>query len=282
MTSDSTGWKIWQPKSEEEMGRLYMGCPIADVLPFSLAENEYLLVADEEGKIVDKRCYQGGVLRSLKYGKAENLFTGAIKPRNDYQALAMDMLADTKTKVKIIRGVYGSGKDYLMLANALYAVKKERFSKIVYIRPNVTVKGLPDIGALPGTANEKLSWTLGPMLDKVGGESGVDMLQRDGQLEIIPLLYIRGRSFENSIIYVSEGQNMTTEIAKLIIGRVGEGSELWINGDTHQSDKSIFDTDNGINKMVDKLTGNKLFAYVYLPITERSEVANLANLLDED
>ena len=50
---------------------------------------------------------------------------------------------------------------------------------------------------------------------------------------MVPLLHIRGRSFENSLIYVCEAQNITSEIAKLIISRVGEGSELWLNSDTH-------------------------------------------------
>ena len=102
-----------------------------------------------------------------------------------------------------------------------------------------------------------------------------------GALEMMPLLFIRGRSFENSIVYVSEGQNITSEIAKLIISRLGEGSELWMNGDNHQTDKKVYDQDNGILKMIDRLAGNKLFGYVYLPITERGEVANLANLLDD-
>jgi PhoH-like ATPase len=74
---------------------------------------------------------------------------------------------------------------------------------------------------------------------------------------------------------------MTTEIAKLVIGRIGEGSELWINADTHQTDKKIFDEDNGVNKMIDKLSGNALFGHVYMPKTERSSVAELATLLDD-
>ena len=74
---------------------------------------------------------------------------------------------------------------------------------------------------------------------------------------------------------------MTTEIAKLVIGRIGEGSELWINADTHQTDKKLFDEDNGVTKMIDRLAGNKLFGYVYLPKTERSSVAELATLLDD-
>ena len=75
---------------------------------------------------------------------------------------------------------------------------------------------------------------------------------------------------------------MTTEITKLILGRVGEGSELWINADNRQTDKKVFERDNGVRKLVDKLTGHPLFGYVYMPLTERSDVANLANLLDEE
>ena len=169
----------------------------------------------------------------------------------------------------------------LMIAAAMNLIDKGLFKKIIFIRPNVTVANVPDIGYLPGNEQDKLSWTLGPILDKVGGEAQLKTLLTKGTIENIPLLYIRGRSFENSIIYVTEGQNMTTEIVKLIIGRVGEGSELWINGDTSQTDKKVFDEDNGVIKMINRLSGNKLFGYVYLPITERSEVANLANLLDK-
>ena len=74
---------------------------------------------------------------------------------------------------------------------------------------------------------------------------------------------------------------MTTEIAKLVIGRIGEGSELWINADTSQTDKKIFDEDNGVTKMITRLSGNPLFGYVYMPKTERSSVAELATLLSD-
>lgn len=270
------GWKDWCP-SASELEEFYQ----TNRAPFEMKENQFLLIYNQDGEIIDKRCFQKGLFRPIKYSSCENAYTGKIRPRNDYQALAMDMLADNAVKVKVIRGVYGSGKDLLMLSQALNYLRKAKFQKIVYLRPNVIVKDLPDIGYLPGDSDDKLAWTLGPIVDKLGGDVGVQTLVNSQALEVVPLIHIRGRSFENSIIYVSEGQNMTVEIAKLIIGRVGEGSELWINGDTHQSDKKIFDTDNGINKMVERLAGNKLFGYVYLPITERSEVANLANLLDD-
>ena len=247
-----------------------------------LKENQYVLIkAAETGEIVDKYCFQNGELRQVKYNTIQNAYCGKIKPRNLQQELAMDMLIDKHSKVKLVQGVYGSGKDYLMLNQALSLVEKGKFQKIVFIRPNVTVANVPEIGYLKGTTEEKLAWTLGPFYDKVGGEDGVRMLVEQGKLELVPLLFIRGRSFDNSIIYVTEGQNITAEIAKLIISRIGDNSELWFNCDTHQVDKQVYEKDNGVNKMVERLTGNPLFAYVYLPKTERSAVAELCTLLDD-
>ena len=193
----------------------------------------------------------------------------------------MDLRQNRQITVKLLRGVYGSGKDHLMSAYASMALEKGWYDKVVYIRPSVSLKDVPETGFLKGTLQDKLGWTMGPLYDKWGGEEGVQMMLDKGQLELAPLQFIRGRSFENCLIYVSEGQNITTEIAKLLLGRVGENSVLIINGDTHQTDHKIYERDNGILKMIERLTGNKLFGYVYLSQTLRSATANLANLLDD-
>ena len=257
---------------------MYTNGRIGDYL---FKENEYLIAKNEEGEVVDKLQQKNGRLKRVPFHTLKNVYLGEVKPRNDQQELTVDLLLDPDAKIKVIKGVYGSGKDYLMLSAALQLIEKNKFKKIIFVRPNVSVRGLPDIGALPGTADEKLSWTLAPLYDKVGGEEGVAMMLQHKILESVPLLFIRGRSFEDSIIYVTEGQNMTTEIAKLVIGRIGEGSELWINADTHQTDKKMFDEDNGVQKMIERLSGNPLFGYVYMPKTERSSVAELATLLDD-
>ena len=264
--------------TNEQFSEMYTNGRIGDYL---FKENEYLIAKNEEGEVVDKLQQKHGRLKRVPFQTLKNDYLGEIKPRNDQQELTVDLLLDPDTKIKVIKGVYGSGKDYLMLSAALQLIEKNKFDKIVFVRPNVSVRGLPDIGALPGTADEKLSWTLAPLYDKVGGEEGVALMLQHKILESVPLLFIRGRSFENSIIYVTEGQNMTTEIAKLVIGRIGEGSELWINADTHQTDKKMFDEDNGVQKMIERLSGNPLFGYVYMPKTERSSVAELATLLDD-
>lgn len=65
-----------------------------------------------------------------------------------------------------------------------------------------------------------------------------------------------------------------------MIGRVGEGSQLWLEGDYSQVDKKVFEESSGMRRAVDKLQGEPLFAYVDLPQTERSATARLADKLD--
>jgi len=263
--------------NEDELAEFYAGLYDFSKIP-ELYINEYVLL--KFGDTVEKICYQGNTVRRVRWPLINGSHEDEIKPRNIYQCLAIDLLQDPQTKVKLLRGVYGSGKDMLMTGAAMSLLEKGKFKKIIFIRPNVTVANVPDIGYLPGDTNEKLAWTLGPIMDKIGGEVKLKTLLNKGTIENIPLLYIRGRSFENSIIYVTEGQNMTADTVKLLISRVGEGSELWINGDSRQVDRNIYSENNGLAKMVERLKGNPLFGYVWLPLTERGEVANLANLLD--
>ncbi|MNP27410.1 hypothetical protein D3C76_1203200 [compost metagenome] len=89
---------------------------------------------------------------------------------------------------------------------------------------------------------------------------------------------IRGRDIKNSIIYVTEFQNNTREHAQLLLGRVGEGSQLWINGDLKQTDSEVFVSNSGISAIT-KLRGNELYAQVTLDKTERSKTAELAELI---
>lgn len=238
-------------------------------------ENEYFIIGN------DAFCYQNGNFRRVAYPTITNSWNGEIKPKDVYQAAAIDMLNDEQSKVKLIRGRYGSGKTFLIFNWALGKLDHGDFKKIIFIRPNVSLKNVPEIGYLPGEVEDKLKWIYAPLYDKVGGEMGIDTLEQKGLLEMIPLLFIRGRSFENSIVLVEEAQNIDTEIAKVLLSRIGKDSVLICDGDFHQTDNRIFDKDNGLATMVDKLSGNPLFATVYLPTTHRGEVAELASLLDK-
>ena len=266
--------------SNEELADFYESD--GEVLCEQMVENQYLtLRAAGSDEVVDYYQKKDGVLRKVPFITFSSRLMGCIKPKTFEQRCAMDLLQNRDITVKIIRGVYGSGKDHLMSAYATQALESGIYSKIIYIRPSVSLRDVPETGYLKGSIQDKLGWTLGPLYDKLGGEEGVQMMIDNGQLELTPLQFIRGRSFENCLIYVSEGQNITTEVAKLLIGRVGENSALFINGDTHQTDNKIYDRDNGVLKMIERLRGNELFGYVYLSKTLRSPTANLANLLDD-
>ena len=274
---DYTGYKK-VILTDDELARIYQECKCDKV---DLVENEYLAVVNKDDEVIDKFKMKNGELKKIPYYVFGSYQTENVKPKTFEQHFAMDLLQNRQITVKLLRGVYGSGKDHLMSAYASMALEKGWYDKVVYIRPSVSLKDVPETGFLKGTLQDKLGWTMGPLYDKWGGEEGVQMMLDKGQLELAPLQFIRGRSFENCLIYVSEGQNITTEIAKLLLGRVGENSVLIINGDTHQTDHKIYERDNGILKMIERLTGNELFGYVYLSQTLRSATANLANLLDD-
>lgn len=258
--------------TDEELAEYFSGMYQFPEMP----ENQYGIVKNN-GETVAKFCYQKGQIKQVRY-PAISTSRGSITPRNDYQACAIDLLLSRDVPVKLLTGRGGAGKDLLMANAAMQLLEKGKFKKIVYIRPNVTVADVPDIGYLKGDAQSKLEWTLGPLFDKYGDKDGVNRLIKNGSLELVPLIHIRGRSFENSIVYISEGQNLTDALMELLVTRIGEGSELWINGDVAQVDKKVYRENNGIQTMQEVLTGRPEFGQVYLPIIERSKVAKLGEL----
>lgn len=133
---------------------------------------------------------------------------------------------------------------------------------------------------MPGDLWSKTQqWCL-PIADHCGGIDGVNLLIEQGKLEVVPLAFLRGRSLRNSIIYSMESENLTKEHIQLLMGRVDEGSELWIDGDVKQRDKAVFEKSKGLETMIERLAGNPYFGYVHLIKSERSKVAALADLLD--
>ena len=167
-----------------------------------------------------------------------------------------------------------------MSAAALDLLEHNKFERIVYVRNNIEVKNSKPVGFLPGTYNEKLMPFAGPLADHLGGYDGLNLMISSGKIEIVHLGIIRGRDIKNSIILCSEAENMTKEHIQLLLGRVGEGSALWINGDFKQCDAEIFRKNSGLAAAIEKLKGHPRFGYVKLLKTERSETAAMADLLD--
>ena len=263
--------------SDEEMSYFYLHL---DENIYDCIVNEYLIIRKSNGEIVDYRRWNGEEYKAISYKQINSHFMGKVKPRNPQQVLVFDMLQDKDETIKIISGKFGSGKDYLMVANALKLIEDGKFDKLIYVRNAIGVKDANEVGFLPGSKLEKLMPYAMPLADHLGGETGLEMQMMAGTIEIEHLGYIRGRDIKNSIVYVSEAENLTKEHVQLLIGRIGEGSSLWMNGDFRQTDSSVFRMNNGLLSAVQKLAGHEKFGYVQLQKTERSETASMADLLD--
>jgi len=148
-----------------------------------------------------------------------------------------------------------------------------------------------DIGFLPGDIKSKINPYMEPLWDNLKfiknqyKESESEYKQLDSMVEkeklvIAPLAYIRGRSLSDIIFIVDEAQNLTPHEIKTIITRAGENAKFVFTGDVRQIDTPYLDDkSNGLSYIIDKLSGNELFAQVELVKGERSELANLANNL---
>lgn len=280
--NDYTGWTevALADGGEEAMAMAYSKDAEQRNL-FDTPTNGYILIpnADADGNTAAIR-WDGVRWNPLRYKNPNTAYSGKIKPLNDQQRLAFDLLQNDDITIKLLLGVYGSGKDFLMVNHAVDMIEKGKYDKIVWVRNNIEVKDTKELGFLPGSMLEKIYPFAAILADCLGGEVALERAITDGWVEIQPLGFIRGRSFQRSIIYCSEAENLTKEHIQLLIGRVGEGSSLWINGDLRQIDDVAFERNNGIQKLIEKVTGDEHFASVYLPITERSETARLADLLD--
>lgn len=258
--------------TEQEVADFYSGALKVDAL-----KNQYLLIKMGD-TIVDKFRYDGSRFVKLKYKTFESLILGKIKARNLRQELYMDLLCNDSIPVKASMGVAGSGKTFLASAYALQELQSGKYERMVIIRNGVTVAGVPQLGALPGDVVEKLKNSCLFMADIMGDIFFDDYLLKN-KIQISYLGDMRSRSISNSIILCNESQNLSTELIKMIITRVGENSQLILDFDLSQVDHRSFEKDNGMISMVEGLQGNELFGIVELDRIERSAVARLAEFI---
>ena len=243
----------------------------------------YVVIKDASDTVVDVRKWDGSSFVKLKFNPISSVYMGTIKPRNPEQRMAMDMLQDDDSTMKVLTGCFGSGKDLLMISNALDQIlNKGKFDKLIWVRNNVGVKDAKDVGFLPGTLDEKLEPWAAILGDHLGGMEQVQSLIAQEKVELRHLGYMRGRDVHNAIILCTEAENLTDKHVQLLMGRVAGGSQLWMNGDYRQVDARVFEgKNNGLIKAVRRLTGQKEFAHVHLVKSERSSLAQLADMLDD-
>lgn len=138
--------------------------------------------------------------------------------------------------VVLIKGMAGSGKTLVACQTALDMFFKREIEKIVITRPTVAKE---DIGFLPGDLKEKMDPWLAPIyanLYMLYNKEGVDKMVQEGNIEIVPFAFMRGRTFPNTFVLVDECQNITHNQTEMMLGRLGKGGKMVFCGDLAQID----------------------------------------------
>ena len=167
-----------------------------------------------------------------------------ILPRNrNQETYVLKLLDDTKDIVFGI-GPAGTGKTLLAVQVAVKLFLQGNIDKIIVTRPAVSVD--EDLGFLPGTLEQKMApWTrpIFDVLREYFQAREIEGMIEEGIIEIAPLAYMRGRTFKNSFILADEMQNATPNQMKMLLTRLGEGSQMAVTGDLAQADRKM---DNGL------------------------------------
>lgn len=184
-----------------------------------------------------------------------------IKARTPTQKLYFEKVRTNDIVFGI--GPAGTGKTYLAVAMALALLRNREVSRMILSRPAVDAG--ESLGFLPGDYMEKVDPYLRPLTDALAEMVTSDKLKSMMEkriVEVTPLAYMRGRTFNNSVIILDEAQNATATQMKMFLTRMGRNSKLIITGDITQIDlpRRI---DSGLVQIQEVLKGIQGIAFVY-------------------
>lgn len=174
-----------------------------------------------------------------------------LSPRTFNQRRYLDLLYSS-VPVVVGTGPAGTGKTLLACHAGSKALVAGQVQRIILTRPAVSVD--EQHGYLPGNLNKKMEpWTR-PMFDalyRYFSVKKVNDMVYDQQIEICPLAYMRGRTFENAWVVADEMQNSTPSQMKMLLTRVGEGSKMVVAGDIQQHERGF--EDNGLSDLLKRV-----------------------------
>ena len=246
--------------------------------------NEFLI--DERGfvgKVVDVDS-ERVIIRDLHQHDLMNEEVWGLVPRDIYQAMALHLLLDPDIHLVNLTGSAGSGKTILALAACIeMTVASKMYKRIIATR---STQGLDeDIGFLPGTEAEKMEPWLGAIVDNLEAlheddenmTASVDYILSKVPLHFKSMNYIRGRSFQHSLIIIDESQNLTPHQIKTIITRAGNGSKVICLGNLAQIDTPYLSAlSSGLTYMTERFKGFRHGAHIHLQGVPRSALAEYA------
>ena len=231
--------------------------------------NEYLIIQNIDDDSEKEMRFDGEKFVSLKLPSSK-----FIKAKNSLQRCALDILNNQDITIAAILGGYGSGKSFISMQMALYNVQEKGYqSKILGIR-SPQGEGV-DVGYLPGTLEDKTDNFFLPLVQQLnGGEFELESLKQRGVLESNIPYYLKGTTYNDTIMLVDEAEDLDEKQIRLVGTRVGSNSKIYFAGDYKQSVINTT-TNNALVKMCNEFKGNKQFATIYLGEDVRSETSKM-------
>lgn len=196
----------------------------------------------------------------------KNKYTYKTSNQKNY----LEAVENNDIPLVICQGPAGTGKTLFATQYAAKLLKDpSNDKKVIITRPLVTVG--EELGYLPGGISQKMNpWTI-PIFDILREFFERDQLSsfvREGLLEIVPLAFMRGRTFKDSFIIADEMQNSSPEQFKMLVTRVGDGSKIVVTGDPEQTDTM---EENGLRDFMSRIS-----------ITKESDMIKHVTLGSED
>lgn len=174
-----------------------------------------------------------------------------ITPYSHVQANYIRALYDSELVFAL--GPAGTGKTYIAVAMAVYMFLNKKVERIILSRP--AVEAGEKLGFLPGDMKEKLDPYMRPLYDALFDMMPADRVNEaiaNGEIELAPLAFMRGRTFSNAFVILDEAQNTTRTQMKMFLTRMGERSRMVITGDQSQIDLPN-DVKSGLTDCVPKV-----------------------------
>lgn len=260
-----SGYLEIQP-SDSDLAALYEGNNI-----YSLVTNQYVIIKDKDGKVIDKGRWDGNKLIKLIYTKIKD-----FKPLTPKQECLCDLLANKDVPIKIIAGCAGSGKSMMTMKFGMHYLNKGLYAKFFVIRHNVSVG--EKNGYLPGDKFQKIRGWLGFFEDNLDNEQfTIEEMFEKKILDVDSPEFMKGRDLKNAWILVDEAEDLTEDQFKMIGERISAGSILCFVGDYDQITQDKYKKYSGIKRAINNLAGNPLVGIIVFDDSKNDNVRSEAS-----
>lgn len=192
---------------------------------------------DDTGYSSNRRDYDHQSSYSSKKDMVPYYDLKPIRPKNELQQKYINALKEHS--IVLSTGVAGTGKTYLAAVTAadMLLDPSNPIEKIILARPNC-IEGTATIGLLPGTKDEKMAPWVAPVAEAIKdriGKGRYEMFLKNETIELLPLEYIKGRTFNNAFVIIDEAEDIEYSVLKTLLLRKGIDSKIVIDGDIRQT-----------------------------------------------